>query len=395
MGGCDPPRWRRVIIGVLLPALFISSIAIAAGCRRKPRQPSDAGSEPDSLPSPTAKAPLAPVSPPCVKAPGSFSELASRLSTNLVTVLAVVDGSSSDPNTALPLAPSPESTDSPQASATKLELTPVSTGVILGAGDQVVTSAEALGRASTVAVSLSDGRRIPARVRGNDPELDVALLVLEQEVPDALELTDSTNLRPGDWVAVLSSAFGRGPSVTAGVLRFSSAHPDDHPQHPLLDRFLGVDATIDAANWGGPVVDPGGRLVGLAAAAPRVGSRVGLVVPAEQLRRTIAQIARHGHPARVWLGLWVRPLDTDRARDLGVDPPRGLLVSRVAPGGPAQEAGIEPDDVILELAGEPVSTPSDLGVLAARAPRGQPLPLVIFRERQRRTLRLRPAQMPL
>ncbi len=258
----------------------------------------------------------------------------------------------------------------------------------------VITSSRVIGGASKIRVKLHDRARHRATLRGTDPDLDLALLMLEEPISDALPLSDTSNLRPGDWVAILANSFGHETSVTAGVVRFSAASTLQPPPHRPSRRFIGVDATIDAANWGGPVVDAGGRLVGLAAAAPNAGSRVGLVVPAAQLRRSVDQLAQYGRPARTWIGLWVRPLDQAQAQVLGITPPRGLLVTGVAPGGPAQEAGVEPRDVILEFSGQPVDTAADLGALAAQVAPDQSITLLVLRDGRNRTLRLRPAPMP-
>ncbi len=380
-------RWLVVLTLALL-------ILAAAGCRRKTLE-ADAGEAPDLPTPPTTPAPLSTaVPPPCADAPGSFAELTARLAPNVVTLFgdanAAVD---TGPRSALPLAWA-ETTPHRTTAETAEAMTPLGTGFLLEAGTHVITSRRVLGRATTLAVELRNGERRSATLRGTDQELDIALLLLEDPVTDALPLVSAARPRPGDWVAVIGDAFGNAPSVTAGVVRFSQRPGPLSEERPQMARLYGVDATIDAANWGGPVVDASGGLIGLATASPRAGSRVGLVVPADRLRRVVGQLAQHGHPARVWIGLWVRPLDQDRAQELDIEPPRGLLVSRVAPSGPAQEAGLEPNDVIVEFAGQPVSTPGELGTLATSSEPDQPIPLVVIRDGRPRSLRLRPAPMP-
>lgn len=394
-GGCS--RSDRPILKPLRVPSLVVVFALAwsvTSCRLKTESAADAG-EFDSRPLASSLPPSSlSAAPPCLTAPGSFSEIAARLTPNVVTILGEDEDltSSSGPAAALPLV-WPTSTV-PATAGSESEATPLGSGFLLGADAVVITSIQVVGRSSPLLVRLHDGREVSATLRGTDPDLDLAILTLEEAVEDAMQLHDSSRLSPGDWITVLSNSFGTETTVTAGVVRFTVAPADQSPPHLLLRHFLGVDATIDAANWGGLVVDTGGRLVGLAIAAPRVGSEIGVVLPSAMLRRNVNQLTRHGHPGRTWIGLWVRPLERDQAVALGIDPPRGLLVTRVAPTGPAQEAGVESDDIILELSGEPVSSASALGAFAARVEPGQSVPMVVLRDGRPRTLRLRPAPMP-
>lgn len=381
----------------MLSWALLSALALAlssASCRLKTESPGDAGA-PDGRPLTTSAPPSSlAVAPPCLTAPGSFAEIAARLTPNVVTIQGGDNSAMGSPGPAAALPLLWPTSNAPAATSSESEMTPLGSGFLLGADSVVITSYQIVGRSSPLTVKLHNGREVSATLRGTDPDLDLAILSLEEAVEDANTLHDSSRLSPGDWISVLSNSFGTETTVTAGVVRFTMAPADQSPTHLLLRQFLGVDATIDAANWGGLVVDTGGRLVGLAIAAPRVGSEVGVVLPAAMLRRNVDQLSRHGHPGRTWIGLWVRPLERDQALALGIEPPRGLLVTRVAPTGPAQEAGVESDDIILELSGEPVSSASALGAIAARVAAGQSVPMVVLRDGHPRTLRLRPAPMP-
>jgi S1-C subfamily serine protease len=397
---------RHLVAPRVAAALLLASLApLAIACRLKQAEPGDGGepatseagtpSRPGGA-SPGARPPApAREAPPFAQAPGSFADVASRLAPNVVALRGPSDPTApgAGPGEALPLPLSPPSGVGAGQDAGPGEAL-LGTGFLLAGDAVVVTSARVVSRATELTAELDDGRRLAATLRGADPALDLAVLSLDEAVPAALPLADASRLRAGDWVAVLSRALGAGTSVTAGVVRFTA----DPALTPLptspLGRLLGVDAAVDAANWGGPVVDAGGRLVGLATAAPQAGSRIGLVVPAPNLRRSVTQLVELGRPGRSWVGLWVRPLDGERAAELGVTPPRGLLVSRVAPGSPAQEAGLVAGDVVLELAGTPVGSPAELATLADRVAPGESAPLAIVRAGRLQTLRLRPAPMP-
>jgi S1-C subfamily serine protease len=380
--------FRTALVTLLTVGLASSS------CRLKADDSGDADVTDGTPAAPTITPTPVSASPPCLTAPGSFAEIASRLSPNIVTILGTADEErgSSGPSVALPLVW--PSSSSQATTGAESEATFLGTGFLLRADAVVITSHHVVGSTSPLTVLLHDDQIVSATIRGADPDLDLAILSLEEPVDDAMTLSNCSRISPGDWIAVLSNPFGSETTVTAGVVRFTTAPEDQLPSHHLLRRFLGVDATIDAANWGGLVVDTGGRVVGLAIAASRAGSEVGVVLPAPTLRRHVDQLVRHGHPGRTWIGLWVRPLERDQAVALGIDPPSGLLVTRVAPTGPAQEAGVESDDIILEVSGQAVSSASALGAIAARVDAGQSVPMVVLRDGRPRTLRLRPAPMP-
>jgi len=300
--------------------------------------------------------------------------------------------SASSPVSALPLfkaAPSP----SPGGTKSDDGLEVLGTGFLLDSEGLVVTSHHVIRDAQLATVALRDGTKRPASVLGADVEVDLALLSLETPAPEAISLSDTSRLRPGDWVALLSNPFGSGLNVTAGVVRFRAG--GEGPGFPRsLSSFLGVDLTVDRANYGGLVVDAGGRMVGMAVSAPSAGSDIGLVLPASELRRRLTQLSGTGRTARTWIGLWVRPLGAEGAAEVGLDPPRGLQVTRIVPAGPADDAGIQPGDVILEFAGEAVSSPAALGALASRFDANEAIPVSVWRNGRQRALRLRPAPMP-
>lgn len=376
----------------LATALFVALAPTA--CRRRVSPVQDAS--PDAVVSERpgqGTAPAAP--PPCARVPGSFAEVTARLSPALVTLLGP-EGSTTAPGDALPLAPGAASGEPPPAPPAGGEepRVPLGAGFVVDGERLVVTSAEVAGDAPGLVVRLADGRQVDATLRGVDPELDLAVLVLDEPIHQAVAMTECARLRPGDWVAVLADPFGAGATVTVGVVRSMPVGDEANEAVGPAGQFIAVDAAVDAANRGGAVVDAAARLVGMAVTAPGGGSRMSLVLPAGELRRAAAELLEHGESPRAWIGLWVRPLEPDAARELGLSPPRGLLATRIVEGGPADLAGIRAGDVVVEFSGEPVATPSRLGLLASRAPAGQPVPIVVFREGRHEELQLRPASMP-
>jgi len=382
------PAGRSTVAPVLVMLLLT-----LAGCRLKEQGSRDSGT--DTTPRRDAPVVTAPAPPPCARVPGSFAEVASRLAPSLVTLLGP-EGADASPQSAFPLMPSGSSLSPLPAARSDDEVrVPLGTGFVVDGQRLVVTSSEVAGDAPVLWVRLADGRTVEATPRGVDPDLDLAVLSLESPLREGVAMTDAARVRPGNWVAVLGDPFGTGVTVTAGVVRALPSPPsEEEDQERPGGRFLSVDAAVDAANRGGPVVDAAARLVGMAVTSSSTASRMSLVLPASELRRASAGLVERGQATRAWIGLWVRSIDGERARELEVEPPRGLLVTRIVGGGPADVAGVRPDDVIVEFSGEPVSTPARLGALAARAAADQEVPVEIVRDGRRQTLRIRPAAMP-
>jgi serine protease Do len=261
----------------------------------------------------------------------------------------------------------------------------------------MVTSHHVIAAASKVQAQFADGQQRPTTLRAIDPDLDLAILTLDERFSGAVEWTDARRLRPGDWLAVVSRPFAQQLGVTVGVLRFTppaSTNDDADVEGPRPPRFAGLDAAVDETNWGSPVIDVSGRLAGLAVATPGVSSRMGLLLPIDELRRRTTSLLDEGQRPRNWLGLWVRPVTTEDAQRLGLEPSRGLLVSRLVPAGPAQEAGLQPDDVLLQFSGQPVDSPVSLSHLTTRLTPGAMVPIQLWRDGATRSLNLRLAPMP-
>ncbi|MBD3222703.1 PDZ domain-containing protein [bacterium] len=217
-----------------------------------------------------------------------------------------------------------------------------------------------------------------AELVGSDPLTDLALLEFD---PAGRELTylafgDSDDLAVGDWVVAIGNPFGNlEGSMTVGIL--SAKGRGDLSIQGLTPRyqdFLQTDASINFGNSGGPLVDLGGRLVGVNTAVNTAGQGIGFAVPSRMVRHVYEQLAEHGRVIRGWLGAEVV------ARD-GL-----IIVDRVVPKSPAASAGLAEGDRVLAFAGEPIGDPRQLLFRVAETPIGEAVPCEIERDGERRTL---------
>ena len=276
----------------------------------------------------------------------------------------------------------------------------VSRGRRLGGGSAVVitpdgflvTSAHVVdgstrgGRASFV-----DGRELAFTVVGSDPHSDLAVLRAHADDLVAAELGDAEGLRVGQLVVAIGNPNGFAGSVTAGVV---SALGRSLPTASgrIVDNVIQTDAALNPGNSGGALADGRGRVVGINTAVAGVG--LGLAVPVNAATRAIVgALMTEGRFRRAYLGIagGSRPLPPRLARQLRRD--SGVEVVQVADGSPAAAAGLRPEDLIVELDGEPVADVADLQRLMVVEKIGAPVSLRVLREGRELALSLVPAEL--
>ncbi len=245
-------------------------------------------------------------------------------------------------------------------------------GVILTPDGEVLTNAHVVEGARTIRVTLfgeNDARS--AEVIGLDSANDLALVRIQNAsgLP-AAELGSSASLAVGDDVVAVGNALGlRGdPSVTRGIVSGLGRSLDS------LSGLIQTDAAINPGNSGGPLVDAGGRVVGInTAVAGRVGQNIGFAIPIDGARPVIERL-RTGAPARAAAFLGITTSDTE-------DGSRGAQVVEITAGGPADKAGLRAGDRIVTIAGTPVVGSSELvGILRQQLAPGQQVPVTVVRD---------------
>ena len=256
----------------------------------------------------------------------------------------------------------------------------------------IVTNDHVVGGARTINVRFGDGGPIRAELRGRDPSSDIALLQIDpEEIPDEVapvELGSSENLRPGDAAIAIGSPFGLSGSITTGII---SALDRDIPAPNgfIISGALQTDAAMNPGNSGGPLLDAAGRAIGVNSQIATGGntaqsSGVGFAVPIDTVQEVVPALRRGEVVERAWLG--VSTVENPAGE--------GVVIGGVVPDSPADEAGIQPGDVIVGMGGETVRDPGDVGsAVNARDP-GDRVELEIERGGERRTVEVTLAQRP-
>jgi serine protease Do len=254
-------------------------------------------------------------------------------------------------------------------------------GFIIDADGTVVTNNHVVANAKSVAVTLADGTELPAHIVGRDERTDLAVLHVDagHKLP-YIELGDSAQVRPGEWVVAMGNPFGLGGTVTAGIV---SAMGRDIGSGPY-DDFIQIDAPINKGNSGGPLFTQDGHVVGVNSAiiSPSGGSiGIGFAIPANMVKTVVAQLEKDGHVTRGYLGVEAQSVTQAMAKALELPKnDNGALVASIAPDSPAAKAGLQPGDVILSVDGQKVGTPRDLAVDMAAEKPGSAAKLDIMRD---------------
>ena len=234
----------------------------------------------------------------------------------------------------------------------------------------VLTNNHVIDGADDIQLVLADGRRIGARVRGTDPESDLAVLKAEGENFPAITFGTLDRVQVGDFVLAIGNPFGFGSTVTLGIV---SALGRNHLGINRFEDFIQTDAAINPGNSGGALVDTAGNLIGINSTifSQSGGSLgIGFAIPVSLARTVLEQIIRDGAVTRGWLGLEPQDVTAEIARALALESVGGVLIRGIVRNGPADRAGIQVRDVVLEIDGKPTrDTPSLLARIAELASR--------------------------
>src|SRR4249919_1558897 len=244
-------------------------------------------------------------------------------------------------------------------------------GFIISADGYVLTNHHVVDGASEVIVHLTDRRELKAKVIGSDPTSDVAVLKVEAGNLPTLSLSDSRNLKPGQWVLAIGSPFGFDHSVTAGVVSGLGRPSLDSSQRYV--PFIQTDVAINRGNSGGPLLNTSGEVVGINSQIfSNSGGYMGVsfAIPIEVAMNAVRQIQKTGHVSRGQLGVQVGDVQRDQMEELGLASASGAFVGGVQNDSAAARAGIKPGDVIIAFNGKEIGSSSELPPLVGGMPPG-------------------------
>jgi len=236
-------------------------------------------------------------------------------------------------------------------------------GVIIGSEGYIVTNNHVIEDADNIEVVLNDSRKFTAKVIGRDPNTDIALVKIDAKDLPYLTWGNSESLKLGEWVLAVGNPFNLTSTVTAGIVSAKSRSIGIMSGQMPLESFIQTDAAVNPGNSGGALVNASGELVGInAAIASRTGSYSGysFAVPSSIAHKVVDDLKQFGGVQRALLGVEMKPVDDDLAKEKNLGKIEGVYVVRITDDGAARQAGIKAGDVITAVNGNQVNAPQQL-----------------------------------
>jgi S1-C subfamily serine protease len=226
-------------------------------------------------------------------------------------------------------------------------------GFVIEPGDQIVTNSHLVYGARVLFIETKDGKRLPAKLVGADPVLDLALLKLEPGTPPLkpLPLGNSDELHVADQVMAVGNSMGLGETVSVGVVSGLNRILPLTTMSYLLP-FIQTDASINPGNSGGPLLNTCGEAVGVTTLILKEAQGIGFAVPMRLVRQVVPELLAHGRVIRPWHGIYGRMIDPYLAAMLHMPPVQGFLVETVEPGSPAEKIGLKGGSLPVKIATE-------------------------------------------
>jgi len=248
-------------------------------------------------------------------------------------------------------------------------------GVIVDAKNgYILTNNHVVDDMDGIKIKLIDKREFEATIIGTDPKTDLAVLKIDADEIQDIGLGNSDEIRVGEWVMAVGSPFSENLShtVTTGII--SAIGRSNILNSGSYEDFIQTDAAINPGNSGGALLNMDGELIGIntaiATGGYEKGNRgVGFAIPSNMAKRIMADLIEKGYVTRSWLGVIIQELDNETAEALDIKTRNGALIADVVEKSPAEEAGIQEGDVIIEFNGKPIANTANLkNVVSLTAP---------------------------
>ncbi len=356
-------------------AAFLALSLLAFGCRHPATGAPDAGAmsaAPLVSVAPTAPAPP----PPPADTPRSFADLAAKADPAVAFVKTLQEQRG-------------------RTGRRRVIGEGLGSAFVYDASGLVLTNNHVIKDATDIRVIIQK-KELKANVVGRDAPTDIAVLRVEAKELSHLPLGDSDAIRVGDWVVAIGNPFGLSHTVSAGIISAKGRTGQD--VRGLGDgtgyyNFVQTDASINPGNSGGPLIDTAGRVVGINTAIRANANNIGFAIPINMVKELLPRLIKDGKIQRSAIGIRVSSLVEEDATRLGGGD-TGALVRSVLPGGPADKAGVQVDDVITAFDGDPIPGPEKLRWVASLAGVGKSATLRITRGKRTFDLKVSLGELP-
>ncbi|MES2624314.1 MAG: Do family serine endopeptidase [Pseudomonadota bacterium] len=260
-------------------------------------------------------------------------------------------------------------------------------GFIISDDGFIVTNHHVIDGAESITVTLNDQRAYKAVVVGSDERSDLAVLKIEASSLPVVTLGDSSKLKVGEWVLAIGSPFGLQYSVAAGIISYMGRSLPSQGTNYV--SFIQTDVAINPGHSGGPLFNLAGEVIGINSQIfTSNGGSIGLsfAIPVDVAKNVVAQLRQNGSVSRGWMGVGIEDVSPELAEAFNLVTPHGALVDRIIEGGPAEQAGLQSGDIIVEFNGQVIRTSADLPYFVGLVMPGTEVSMEIVRATQSQTL---------
>ena len=258
----------------------------------------------------------------------------------------------------------------------------------------IVTNNHVVADATEIKVKMSDGRELPARLIGRDAGTDLAVIKVEGNDFKYVSFEETAEPRVGDWVIAIGNPFGLGGTATAGIV--SAKARDIDPSG--YNDYIQIDAAINRGNSGGPTFDIYGRVIGVNSAiySPTGGSvGIGFAIPAETAKNVTTRLMQGQTIERGYVGVSIQDIPKGAVEALALPAnTKGAYVGEVTADGPAQKAGVQVGDVVVQVNGRDIDGSTELRRMVAATEAGQNVRFTVIRDGRRQEINIRAAKRP-
>jgi Do/DeqQ family serine protease len=267
-------------------------------------------------------------------------------------------------------------------------------GFVWSSDGIIVTNNHVVEGASRIIVNLQDGRQLPAKLLGVDPDSDLAVLRVDDRKLTAAPIGTSSDILIGESVVAVGNPFGLSGTVTTGVVSALGRSVPSQDQTRTFTDFIQTDASINPGNSGGPLLNIEGKVIGINVAIYAQAQGIGFAIPVDRAKKVIQDLLQYGEVHSAWVGAVTATLTPEEARRLDLKTQRGAVVVRVFADSPAEAAGLKPGDVITAVGGKPVDSREAFSTATATLASGATVAVTVDRGGSTRTVNLRAGDPP-
>jgi len=274
------------------------------------------------------------------------------------------------------------------------ESTEIGTGFIFDKTGLILTNQHVVDGASSIEVNITGySEPVKAKVIGSDEELDLAVLKVDvdKELP-VLKLGDSGKINVGDWVIAIGNPYGLDHTVTVGVI--SAKGRPVTISNRLYKNLLQTDAAINPGNSGGPLLNTAGQVIGINTAVNASAQGIGFAIPIGTAQQVLNDLVHNGKVMKSYIGVSLQSLNDELAQYFGAPNTDGALIAHLSPKGPAEKAGLEQGDIILEINKKKVRSVDDVANIVQNTKIGENLVFKILRDQQNLFITVKTAEKP-